>query len=101
MIVDSLKDFSRLPSVKARNTTIPYRVYLHGYVIQAGSICCVFVQLGVISGANLGEAHCYGKRNGDRFCNVTWSNLPILRIDGLKSGVRQSYQKERIGQEWL
>lgn len=88
--MDSLQDFSHSPRVKACDTTIPHRVYLYGR-----KYLCVFVQLGINLGAT--KAHCYGKTNGDRFCNVTWSNLPILGIRGLISGVRQSYQKERTG----
>lgn len=86
--MDSLRDFSHSPSVEACNTTIPYHVYLYGYVIWAGSICRVFVQLGIKAGANVDEAHCYSKTNGHRFCDVAWSNLPIWGIDGLISGVR-------------
>lgn len=81
--MDSLWDFSHSPSVKTCNTTIPDHVYLYGYVIWAGSVCCVFEQLGIQSGTNLGETHCYSKTNGHTFCSVAWSNLPILGIDGL------------------
>lgn len=100
--MDSLQDFSHSPSVKVCNTTIPYHVYLYGYVIWACvCICRVFVQLGIKLSTDVGEAHCYNKTNGDRFCNVTWSNCPVLGIGGLISDVRQSHQKERIGQKWF
>lgn len=101
MILESIWDFPHSPSVKTCNTIIPYHVYLYAYMFRAGIICRVFAQLGIKSGTNLGEAHCYSKANACRFCNVTWSNLPALRTDGLISDVRQSHHKERIGQEWL
>lgn len=98
--MDSSQDVSHSPSVKACNSTFSYHVHLYGYVIWAGSFCCVFVQLGTKSGNNLSQVCCYAKTNGHRFCNVLWSNLTIWGIGGSIKGVRQSYQK-RKGQKWV
>lgn len=89
--MDISQDVSHSPSVKAFNTIFPYHVYLYGYVIWAGNVCCVFVQLGTKSGTNLSQVCCYAKTNGHRFCNLPWSNLTIWGIDGSIKGVRQSY----------
>lgn len=95
--MDFLSDCGWFTGLKACNTTIPYHVYLYGYVIRAGSACCVFVQLDTKCSTVCGETRklvATVKQMGMGFLIVMWSNLLILGSDGADKRYR-SHSKRR------